>query len=411
MKQRYILFAAAIAAMLWAAMSAHAQNGYAFGCNWFNCAQNLHANNNINWQKFCDSTLGWNTQHVGFDTTISADSSASGWSQVSSAKLIVDHGGGAVNRFSGAERMKYLCLPKYYTGYDTTLYDTLANFDFDSCFYGSPYPLHSPDHWSIPASSNNASVVVMDSNENLNNLFAFNDTWEDSPGTPFKLAVKLQITNTNLSTDSLHDSTILTINVTQRRYSTYPTAYLDVPTYTWNIPWDSISTAGSDVVLFSPVFYFDSLKSLIYPVSDLRLSLSSQRWVTMRLSWVTIEDLNADSLLAGLPENIGGLGILQDSTAAKFVQREIITDARMMQDSIKTLEKVYLNDEAHPSCFASQARCNQILRDSINIEGETERSLYQERRYYSMFNAAGAPLQEFRNSSGMGSPWMLGGAP
>ena len=95
--------------MLWAAMPAHAQNGYAFGCNWFNCAENLHANNNINWQKFCDSTLGWNTQHVGFDTTISADSSASGWSQVSSAKLIVDHGGGAVNRFSGAERMKYLC--------------------------------------------------------------------------------------------------------------------------------------------------------------------------------------------------------------------------------------------------------------------------------------------------------------
>ena len=142
-RKRVASFAAIILIAAGASTPTQAQTSAPFGCNWFNGDTSLHkVHGTGNWQQFVDDWLGWNTQHYG--ATLQQMET---WSGMSGDSLIATDGG-ALDRFSGAEGMKYKCLPKHLINSSIPLFDTLTNFDFDSMYLG--YPWDSGGNHFIP---------------------------------------------------------------------------------------------------------------------------------------------------------------------------------------------------------------------------------------------------------------------
>jgi hypothetical protein len=375
---------------------------YPFGVNWFTTDTTLHNNA---WQKFCDDTLGFNTQHsAGANNSLA---SLSAWSKKSSDKIIAS-ANTAIDYFSAAERMKYECTPKPGTVDLTHTYFINPNTAVGE------YNI-TKNEWQIDSSGTHTDVHALDSNEILNGNAEYNVMWNEMNTVPFRVAVKLHVT----SLSTTNNDSLLTIWVYQHRWgwSAHYGTTLDSDTvaFKFAIRWDSIKTANQDTVLFSPWFYFPYQLQSRYDtmwnaITNVDLSVHSKRFVTTRLAWVTIEDIYADSLLAGAPLTAGGLDpnrpdlIHNDTT----VRNEIRAAENMIRDTIKSgkLLYYYLSDEAQVSEFAAQARVNAIIGDS----GETERSLYQERRYAAMLNAAGAPPHTFRCGNFGTNPYERGGA-
>ena len=277
-----------------------AQTSVPFGCNWFNGDTSLHkVHGTGNWQQFVDDWLGWNTQHYG--ATLQQMET---WSGMSGDSLIATDGG-ALDRFSGAEGMKYKCLPKHLINSSIPLFDTLTNFDFDSMYLGYPWDsgdnhfIPPFDHWDIPPApldSQGIDVVIADSNENLNTPINNNVTWRDSGSYytapyPFRLAVKLQIPNADPSDSSI----MLRITVVQRLYDPYAlsqgttneekfdTAFIDT------IYHCQVHQSNADVVLFSKWFKFnydltnDATNGNL--VTEVKLAVHSPRTTEVRLAW------------------------------------------------------------------------------------------------------------------------------
>ena len=141
---------------------------------------------------------------------------------------------------------------------------------------------------------------------------------------------------------------------------------------------------NADVVLFSKWFKFnydltnDATNGNL--VTEVKLAVHSPRTTEVRLAWVALNNIWADSLLAGLPEQNLGLGC-NDSISLSHTtisENEIHADEQAMRDACQgQLKRFYLHNECQVSEFICQGVVNSMIRDS----GETERSLYQERRY------------------------------
>src|SRR5579883_1003865 len=406
-------------------------NMFPFGINWMdtrslrNTSSQLYiqdhnwfpVNFNYNLPHFFDS-LGFNTYHMGGfageqwskDTT----NNPPGWSWKSNGRLIVTEAGtntnDAIGNYSSAERMKYLALPKKYNGAYHSWFDTLQNFDFINYHYGNPWSLASqridtisPDHWQIGDSTSHNDVVVIDSNEILNAGYIFyHRMWVNDTTKQYRVAVKMQVRD--LPTGTQGTDTVLSVWVILHRYgdmwnrndsivgNEYDTAYK------FPIRWNQFTNKGEDQVFFSdppfklPVpkfgdpnypyneFQYHSTHwgDTVQFLTDVMLEIHSERWDTTRIAWATIEDLLADTLLAGVdldPSNTAKYNI-SNNTASNIQKAE----ATMRNELHGKLWYYYLSDEAQISEFAAQGRVNEIIADS----GETERGNYQERRYAAM---------------------------
>ncbi|HZV13571.1 MAG TPA: T9SS type A sorting domain-containing protein [Candidatus Kapabacteria bacterium] len=135
--------------------------------------------------------------------------------------------------------------------------------------------------------------------------------------------------------------------------------------------------------------------------TDVLLTVRSERWVTTRYASVCIEDSTAHSLMAGLPPPIG----LDSSNTTLKNRAQALTDSinaaeQTLRDTLHgRLEYYYLYDEPGVSEFAAHGRVNAIIGDS----GETERSIYEERRYAAQTNS-----KTFRGGFDA-EPWNAGG--
>jgi len=378
MRIRLSFCAAMIAAMLCTSLPVLSQTP--FGINWMNLDTTLHSHT---WVHFNDDTIGYNTYH--------AQGSLSGlqsWSSKSTSKIIARYLGSALDEFSKAELMKYNAYPKDNSN------DTLTNFYFMHTHQGYAYDAANPatpysppfDHWEIPASPDSTNMLAIDSSEYFWLGGGGGWTWRDTAHTPFYLVVKMQVD----SVDTSSTKNALEIRVKQiRSVWNYPTEtqYID----TFYVPWKWFTKKDTD-------FVFRSSSTFTFPNNMLASASSDSGYVTnasieiwstdtveARVAWVTLEDIYADSLLAGLPEP-QGLDPNNPAwvTNAQTAQREYIAAADSLKTKLGTsLEKIYLFDEPGTSEFASQGRMEFILADS-GYTGETERTVWLDSRYAAM---------------------------
>jgi hypothetical protein len=257
---------------------------------------------------------------------------------------------------------------------------------------GHRYP-PAPDpetHWEISASSDSSDVTVLDSNEIFNGTYPYTGMWKSTYRQVFRLAVKMQV-------DSLRSTNLPVISISiiahkhlWRAIDTFPYTMV----YTWNVPWNAFDTTGTDFVVFSDTFSlpidfrpWDTIYAKGFDC-DLKLTVTTKRYATTRIKWVTIMDTVALNLLGGttyldehLHDNFGARFRPGPSLKTDLVKMSDTTIRRMILASWDSMSArlgsdlwaAYLSDEPRVSQFVAQARVTEILR-SAGHPSETERS-------------------------------------
>jgi hypothetical protein len=312
----------------------------------------------------------------------------------------------SITRFSIASKMVYTPLSKPGMAGDTNLTDdTLTHTYFitrDTTF-GHPYP-NNPDRgvqvaWQVDSSSH-TDVKILDSSEVLDGQNVWQRMFEDDTTSYWRVGAKVQVLKVDTSDTNTKPLFVIWTRMTRSLW-TAPEAHLfandhvilDTVVHRDTIFWRDIRDTNWHVWFAGSTFNFPKKLRFIDgsdTVCDVHVEVRSARWVTMRIYWVSIQNLDADSLLSGLP--LEGCDENQeyphlDSISKFTIKRRIDSCARYVRDAFKVhptdpdstsrLWKFYEKDECQSGELLAQGRVNEILSSL----GETERDVYQMRRY------------------------------
>jgi hypothetical protein len=343
----------------------------------------------MNWMQadtedlFFDSMLNCNLYHchsitdTGFGKTDSVYHDSLFAKGIKSASRMVYTDGGAITRYSNAERFIYQAVTKPKAG-AANASDTLRNYYFlsrDKSNGDTSVTIGGLNYWKIDSAGHSDDKCLW------NNEFA--SSWHTQTPGPLKIGVRLNVLNA--APDSLHGTdTVISVILKQ---------WLDTSTYvvldTFNILWSNCTTSDkiyfSDPITAQSMYELDGFDSVKF---GLQLEVHSSRYVTTFLQWVTLEDLYADTLLAGRDLDIGASLVPsianytyhQDSLNFNIADSLIWVDSALIHNRFgNKLLYFYTYDEPTMSQYAATARLNQLL-DS-NRRSSTERQNTQALRY------------------------------
>jgi hypothetical protein len=361
---------------------------YKIGINWQAFDSTLDNNHA---RKLFDDTLGCNVYHSFYDAH---NWYAPEWLHAGGATHLIVEEDGTISPYAASEMMIYQATK---ISDVVTPSDTLKDYFFINHHgIGSEYSQSGTPpwtHWEIPAATPEpgSCQIVLDSNQILDGPYPYSGMWRGNTCATFKMAVKFQVTSVTSPTAD----TVLKI-VLHRYLSHYGDSVRNDLVYTWPILWNQI-TSTSDTVMFSPTTFSFPTSLAIWQnkdtLSDLKISIYAQRPVTTRLAWVTIQDLTADSLLAGVVLDTNVTALVAKSDTCK---NRILRTYTALGDTLgSSLYYIYMTDEPDVAQFTSCARVNQLLSGA----GEVERSNWQEARF-----AAQVQPKTFR--SGNWNNWM-----
>jgi hypothetical protein len=302
-----------------------------------------------NWMPFDPHWLAWdsvcNAYHGGGNDSIS-----SAWihgNDTTNRLVFVDP---VVSRYSSAERMLYRAFPR------KTQTADFANYYFATHAVGSAYPdSTNPISWQInDDSSSHAEVAALADNE-------YHQSWNVVNPGPFKLVAKLRVLDTvGLSTPN-RDSAVITIVL--KAHCAFSSATGDTGTVTvgrFSILWKNFHTLDDTVMFMSD--------SLVLPhdmyggknvVGGLDLEVRSRRYITARIMWICVENLDADALLGGY--DLGPSNTVKNGISA--IVRDSIDSAATRQRrrlGVRLL-RFYLADEPTRSQYAAIGYFNDSL--------------------------------------------------
>lgn len=285
---------------------------FQMGINWFSLDTTY---DDGNWRHLWHDDLKINIMHVGLER-------AHDWVQAGGKEGLIGADTLSLDRFSHSGIMVYTPLSKPLTGPSAA--DTLTKSYFIGLkkSYGSEDTLFGNHYWVDSLSASHTDVVILDSNEILNGPGIFQRMFRSNSGQKFKVAIKMNVADTNTSTSNTQNAVEIWVKLFRwdkkgRTDGRRPVDVDSVDSFLVHkefIPWREFTQPNVDMVFFTPdnldfTFFRDTIiggvhdsvpvnldfKDTTWYLTDVQLEVHSQRYVTTRIAWVSIQDINADS--------------------------------------------------------------------------------------------------------------------